>query len=46
MIEGNANPFSAAPPIAAAPPGLAPVLESTKANTTESVPALIILSGA
>ena len=42
MIEGNANPFSAAPPLPLLH-GLAPILETTKGNTT-SGQVFIILS--
>jgi hypothetical protein len=44
MIEGNANPFSAAPPLCRCSIGLAPILETTKGNITNGQ-IFIILSG-
>ena len=44
MIEGNANPFSAASPLCRCSIGLAPILETTKGNITNGQ-FFIILSG-
>jgi hypothetical protein len=43
MIEGNVNPFRAASPLCRCSTGLAPMLETTKGNTTNGQ-AFIILS--
>jgi hypothetical protein len=44
MIEGNANPFSAASPLCRCSIGLAPILETTQGNITNGQ-FFIILSG-